>query len=330
MQAATNDKPDWLTENLARVLIWISGIAAALAAVAIWFYASHFQGPVTDSANAAWGQFGDFFGGVLNPTFSFLALLGLLLTLYVQSKELRLSREMAKLSLQELELTKKELKNSAEALIAQNESINLQRFEQTFFAWLDSYRSLIDQVYYKDTLHKITLGALGGVTRHGREALQEAHRDNLSADAIVERLFETGALNRSKYMNLKDAIKLIPPDVVPAFRNAFMNQRHKFLGKGFNSELRAPITTLQALLVWIDSQTSFSEDRKQLYFGIVSSHLSWIEGYFLFLMCIGNEWPTLRRIVSQHKLLEGFDWEVDSCLPIVMPLLDSVNLPPSK
>ena len=38
-----------------------------------------------------WGQFGDYVGGVLNPTFSFLALLALLATLGLQIRELRIS-----------------------------------------------------------------------------------------------------------------------------------------------------------------------------------------------------------------------------------------------
>ncbi len=40
-----------------------------------------------------WGQFGDYFGGVLNPILSFFALLGLMLTLRSQHAESKLSTE---------------------------------------------------------------------------------------------------------------------------------------------------------------------------------------------------------------------------------------------
>ncbi|MGV2834643.1 hypothetical protein [Pseudomonas shirazensis] len=42
---------------------------------------------VVSKDQAVWGQFGDYFGGVLNPLLSFFALLGLLATLKAQQKE---------------------------------------------------------------------------------------------------------------------------------------------------------------------------------------------------------------------------------------------------
>lgn len=44
----------------------------------LYFY--NFQGNLAPNHDA-WGQFGDFIGGVLNPTFSFLALIVLLSTI---------------------------------------------------------------------------------------------------------------------------------------------------------------------------------------------------------------------------------------------------------
>ena len=54
------------------------------------------------------GSWGDTVGGLLNPIFSFLALLGLLWTIRLQSNELTLSRK-------ELEFSRAELKGSREA-----------------------------------------------------------------------------------------------------------------------------------------------------------------------------------------------------------------------
>ena len=75
------------------------GVVAVLVVLTfvVWF-----AGPLSrDPAN--WGQFGDYVGGLLNPTFSFLALLALLTTLGLQIRELKISA--------------KELKNSAQALL---------------------------------------------------------------------------------------------------------------------------------------------------------------------------------------------------------------------
>jgi hypothetical protein len=46
------------------------------------------------------GQIGDFFGGVLNPTLSFLGLVAILLTLHVQGKELKTSINEIKITQQ--------------------------------------------------------------------------------------------------------------------------------------------------------------------------------------------------------------------------------------
>ena len=55
------------------------------------------------------GQWGDFFGGTLNPTLTFLTVVGLIYTIILQKNELGLSRR-------ELELTREEVAKSAIAL----------------------------------------------------------------------------------------------------------------------------------------------------------------------------------------------------------------------
>lgn len=63
-----------------------AGIAGLLIFCVWLFYFVHFSGQVSPSQER-WGQFGDYFGGVLNPILSFGALLGLLFTLQSQQRE---------------------------------------------------------------------------------------------------------------------------------------------------------------------------------------------------------------------------------------------------
>ncbi len=91
-----------------------------------------------------WGVLGDFFGGALNPAFSFLALLALLLTLGLQIRELALARQVAVDSRDALVASKMEMAASAQALNQQIRAMNHQRFDQTFFSWLASCRSRIE------------------------------------------------------------------------------------------------------------------------------------------------------------------------------------------
>jgi len=69
------------------------------------------------------GQFGDFFGGVLNPIFTFLTFFGLVVTIVIQRIELRLARdEFAKTS----------------------SALNTQAIETTFFNTLDLHHKIVD------------------------------------------------------------------------------------------------------------------------------------------------------------------------------------------
>lgn len=322
MRTHYDDDPDWVTENLSRLLMWVGIFAAIISIAAIGFYVWFFGDLSVIPDRGAWGQLGDFFGGVLNPAFSFLALLALLMTLYVQSRELKLSRQMAELSKEELELTRGELKNSAEALAAQNEAIHDQRFEQTFFAWLESYRSLVNDIQIPQ--------CFSGAGSRGREALCHMREVYMSGYRVLEAAHADGLLPYLPNGDWIPQIRQLRADEHDAFRSAYMALRENFLRKGFREELRAPLATLEALLAWISSQSRFADDRKQLYIDLVSSNLSWVEGYFLLLACVGDEWPELRRLVNSSGILKKFDWRADPCVLVVWPLLDSVFIRPPK
>ena len=77
-------------------------------------------------------EWGDFFGGIANPLLTFLTFTGLLITIILQQTELR--------------ETRKELKRSADALSAQNESRKKQNFEATFFQMLSIHNSIVNSI----------------------------------------------------------------------------------------------------------------------------------------------------------------------------------------
>lgn len=84
---------------------YVFGAALLIMLGVFAFYFSHFHyGPSRN--HGTWGEFGDFIGGTLNPILSFLALIALLLTIVLQSKQLDLSTK-------ELKETKEALKESA-------------------------------------------------------------------------------------------------------------------------------------------------------------------------------------------------------------------------
>lgn len=72
----------WLERPLNIILIFASCLIVAV----LLNYFSNFP-LIRSTDQAIWGQFGDYFGGVLNPVLSFFALVGLLVTLKAQQLE---------------------------------------------------------------------------------------------------------------------------------------------------------------------------------------------------------------------------------------------------
>ena len=100
-------------EKLDSILKIIVVIATILAIIVVSFYFIKFSGPLSEG-RTDWAVFSDYTGEALNPVFVFLALISLLVALSFEAKELK--------------LTRKELKNSSDALNAQNKALLLRGF----------------------------------------------------------------------------------------------------------------------------------------------------------------------------------------------------------
>lgn len=91
-----------------------------------------------------WGQFGDFLGGVLNPIFSFMALIGLLITIALQVRQLRISAH--------------ELRSAEAALSSQSDATKAQNFEASFFQLLRMHNDVINAIDLQSEDGRITKG----------------------------------------------------------------------------------------------------------------------------------------------------------------------------
>jgi hypothetical protein len=90
------------------------------------------------------GEWGDFFGGVLNPIFTLLTFTGVLITIVLQQTELRES--------------KAEMRRSADALQEQTKSLQRQNFEATFFQMLSVHTALVNAIDLIDNQNRTTRG----------------------------------------------------------------------------------------------------------------------------------------------------------------------------
>lgn len=86
------------------------------------------------------GTFGDKFGAV-NALFSGLAFAGLIFTIVLQRKELSLQRE-------ELKLTRTEMADQTAEFEKQNSTLQLQRFENTFFQLLNQFEQIASNLSF--------------------------------------------------------------------------------------------------------------------------------------------------------------------------------------
>lgn len=91
------------------------------------------------------GTFGDQFGAV-NALFSGLAFAGLIYTIILQRRDLELQRNDLKLQREELALTRKEMEDQTAEFEKQNETLRIQRFENTFFNMLSQFQEVVNSL----------------------------------------------------------------------------------------------------------------------------------------------------------------------------------------
>ncbi|WP_278404862.1 hypothetical protein [Pseudoalteromonas ruthenica] len=108
-------------------LLFLLSLAICVAVVVTWYYTSQFD-PFLPTFNhaaeyeklrAQYGTVGDFFGGLLNPMFSFITIVMLIFSLVIQVDELRATRL-------ELERTRKSQEKISEEAQHQNETTQKQ------------------------------------------------------------------------------------------------------------------------------------------------------------------------------------------------------------
>jgi uncharacterized membrane-anchored protein YhcB (DUF1043 family) len=118
-----------------RAFKWALMLMLGLAAyVVVGWYFNH-VGPLPTNRGQL-GQFGDFIGGSLNPLLSFMAVVGLLVAIALQSEQLRLSREELRAAREELEASRR-----AQQALADTARQQLQDHRQAQAELLKIYRA---------------------------------------------------------------------------------------------------------------------------------------------------------------------------------------------
>lgn len=142
------------------------------------------------------GTFGDQFGAV-NALFSGLAFAGLIYTIILQRKDLKLQRQDLKLQRKELELTRKEIEEQTAEFEKQNETLKIQRFENTFFNMLSQFQEVVN------SLSVSVATSRGSNESIGRDVFQVLYERSV---VYVENLNGDGRVGR--FRGMKSALEI--------------------------------------------------------------------------------------------------------------------------
>ncbi|WP_138508360.1 putative phage abortive infection protein [Pseudoalteromonas ruthenica] len=220
------------------------------------------------------GAFGDFLGGTLNPVFTFLMLIGLIITIVLQKIELTLAR--------------KEFARSADSLEAQNINIEIQRFESTFFRLLEFFDACRNDVEYKSQNSEPKLG---------REAFRGLYNHFVD--------YELHDWEHSEETFSMEPVWSDKSSTAEGVQRAYVN----FYKGEHGEDLGAYFRTLYNILKLIEQTKNITD--KQLYSNLIRAQLSRYELLILFyniLSPYGNE--KMKELVMEFKLLKHLETEL--------------------
>lgn len=126
-----NDDFGRLKESLAKVAVNVTYSIIIIFLISFYFSVIY---PVDE--NKLTGPLGDLFNGILAPVLSFLTFCGLLVTIFIQQHQL-------KLTLREFELNRQENAKSTEALEGQLKNSYAQKFDANFYSLLEKQEKII-------------------------------------------------------------------------------------------------------------------------------------------------------------------------------------------
>lgn len=279
-------------------------IAAAVAALfAIGFFISHFGlGFASNIAN--WGAVGDFFGGVLNPTFALLSLVLIAYTLMQNKKALEQSEiaiqqgtkaikqneEALQVSNEELRLTRNELANSSKALEEQANLLAVQSFETTFFNMLELHNKNLNRIKLSEGKLKQKINDIYKLNK-----IYGSSQSFIGVEAIqlLIRFINHPPIDSLQNENIEVAQSL------STFSHIY--QSHGNL-------LSTYFIHLYQMLKLINN-TQFSYQYKKNYSNILRSQLTNQETSLLMLNCLreGMDDGEFRKLVIEFEVLEHLD-----------------------
>jgi len=219
-----------------KLIKWLSYIlTAAVMAIGtvFWLYFTNFTGELSKK-NDVWGTFGDFIGGTLNPILSFFALIALLLTIVLQSRE--------------LEATREELKRSASAHEKQVSYISGQQQRDDLIRLVTKLTDRINNNYNSNILenklsiHAALIGSDSPMENDDLFMLIEEMRDDDSKTCKIVKYLETDLFTLFDILEKYELISSEVSNMTSPYKSFYLNEYQELISRfvsysWFNKEL---------------------------------------------------------------------------------------------
>lgn len=234
------------------------------------------------------GQFGDMFGAI-NALFSGLAFAGLIITLFLQKKELSLQRE-------ELQLTRDEMKNQRVEFEKENKTLKYQRFENLFYNMLNLHQEIVAGLRY-DYREKQTI------------LIPQTDSYPLQDERTVDKVVTGREVFRYTFdeavIILSEKGKLGNSFTVYGYRN-FLNTK----GFGAYNDTRIPtifdhyFRHLYKIIQFVDNQ-GFSFEEAYKYVSLLRGTLSHYELVWIYYNALNPAFHKFQELIEKYSLLKN-------------------------
>lgn len=229
------------------------------------------------------GTFGDQFGAV-NALFSGLAFAGLIYTIILQRRDLKLQRQDLKLQRDELALTRKEMEEQTAEFEKQNETLRIQRFENTFFQMLHLHHEIVNGIsfQYEDVCPAPESDEIirNDAEVHGRDAFR------------VEFYHTFGAYTDFETASLYDDIK----------EKGIDGYNKSQVPVGYDHYFR----NLYRIIKFTDETGLIGDEDKKGYIDLLRAQLSPYELLWLYYNGLSEGKDRMKQYIEDYSLLNNF------------------------
>ena len=183
------------------------------------------------------GAFGDMFGSI-NALFSGLAFGGIIFTILLQRKELKLQR--------------KELRDTRKEFSVQNDTLRRQRFENTFFQLINLHHEIVGKLVYGNFQEKTKIQeAVTELKGQLNRAEQQFNRLNLTPEDVKNEIIEAYKFFYSEYESvLSHYLRNIYHIFKYVFKSNLISEKDKYF---YASIVRAQLSHDELFLIFYNS-----------------------------------------------------------------------------